>query len=201
MRRTNEPTRRVEGVGIIEIEQKRQIPKGVLMAGGVIAVILGGILLWAPAKTQANTWMLLVVILGAYWLVTGMLEIVSIFQNQRYWGWKLFAGALSVLVGGYILVYPVAAAVALPQIIVLALGIWGIIQGIIFLALSFGGGGWGAAILGGLALILGIVLVVHFTSPGAGLILIWIAGALAFVGGLIMIFQSLRSRGPLYAGI
>lgn len=201
MRSTGGPTKRVEGVGIIEIEQKRQIPKWVLMVGGIMAVILGGILLWAPAKTRAETWIVLVVILGAYWLVTGILELVSIFQNQRQWGWKLFTGIISILAGGYILVYPSASAVALPQIIVLVLGIWGIIQGIIFLALAFGGGGWGSGILGGLALFLGIVLVVNFTNPGVGLTLIWIAGALALAGGIFMIVQSVRSREPLYSGI
>jgi uncharacterized membrane protein HdeD (DUF308 family) len=190
----------MEGVAIIEIEQRKQIPRWVLMVGGILAAMLGGILLWAPAKTQANTWTLLVIILGLYWLATGILEIVSIFQNRKQWGWRVFTGIISILAGGYIIVYPAAAAIVLPQVIVLVLGIWGIVQGIIFLTMAFAGGGLGAGILGGLGLILGIVLVVNFTSPSVGRTLIWVSGALALAGGIFMIVQSLRSREPLYSG-
>jgi uncharacterized membrane protein HdeD (DUF308 family) len=145
--------------------------------------------------------MLLVVILGAYWLVTGILELISIFQSRRQWGWKMFVGIVSILAGGYILVYPAAAAIALPQIIVLVLGIWGIIQGIIFIMMAFAGGGLGAGIIGALALFLGIVLVINYTNPGVGLTLIWVAGALALAGGIFMIIQAFRSREPLMSKI
>ncbi len=174
------------------------VPRWFLLVGGILAVILGGILLWAPAKTRADAWLLLVVILGVYWLFTGILEIVSLVQDRRQWGWRLFTGAISILAGGYILLYPVAAAVALPRIIVLVLGIWGIIHGIILISTAFRGGGWGAAILGILLFFLGIILVLHYSTPGIGVILIWTAGAIAFVGGIIMIIQSFRQRSPLY---
>ena len=39
--------------------------------------------------------------------------------------------------------YPVAAAIALPQVFLLVLGIWALIEGIILLILAFKGGGWG----------------------------------------------------------
>src|SRR3954453_22401113 len=73
---------------------------------GISAFILGAILLWAPAKDKADTWMLLVTFLGIYWLVLGVLDIVRIFQDSTGWGWKLFMGIISILAGGYILAYP-----------------------------------------------------------------------------------------------
>src|SRR3954465_1482944 len=115
---------------------------------GISALVIGGILLWSPAKDKVDAWQLLVALLGIYWLVLGVLDIVRIFQDSTGWGWKLFMGFLSILAGGYILAYPIASALALPQILVLVLGIWGLMYGIMMIFMGFRGAGWGATILG-----------------------------------------------------
>jgi uncharacterized membrane protein HdeD (DUF308 family) len=161
---------------------------------GIAALILGGILLWAPAKDKVDTWQLLVAFLGIYWLILGVLDIVRIFQDSTGWGWRLFMGIVSILAGGYILMYPIAAALALPQILVLVLGIWGVIYGILLVFLGFRGAGWGATILGVLGAVFGIMLIVNYGQPGWGISMVWSAAVAGVVGGIILIVRAFQER-------
>jgi uncharacterized membrane protein HdeD (DUF308 family) len=169
-------------------------PWWLLLIEGVAAVIIGAILLWAPAKTKVDTYQVLVALLGIYWVISGILVLVNMFLDHTAWGWKLFMGIISIIAGGYILMYPIASALALPRIMVLVLGIWGIMQGILYLVLAFRGGGWGMGILGVLLGLLGIYLVVNYTAPGMGLAMLWAAAVTAVIGGVIVIFQAFRQR-------
>jgi uncharacterized membrane protein HdeD (DUF308 family) len=174
--------------------QLRQSPWWVLLIKGILAFIVGAILLWSPAKTKIDTWMLLITILGIWWLVSGIVDIVSMFTDHTAWGWKLFTGIVSIIAGGYILTYPVASAMALPRIFVLVMGFWGLMQGIVLLFMAFRGGGWGAGIVGVFAIILGIVLIGNYSLPGMGLTFVWVAAVWGVIGGVIMIIQAFRQR-------
>jgi uncharacterized membrane protein HdeD (DUF308 family) len=90
--------------------------------------------------------------------------------------------------------YPIAAAIALPRILVLVLGLWGLIEGVLLLIMAFRGGGWAAGILGGLAIIFGIILVATWAIPGSGLAMIWAAAVAGLVGGVILVVQAFRQR-------
>ena len=98
----------------------------------------------AAPRQKLDTYMLLVTFLGIWWLVQGIFDIIFIFIDHTAWGWKLFIGIVSIIAGASILTYPVAAALALPKIFVLVLGIWGLMYGIILLIMAFQGGGWGS---------------------------------------------------------
>lgn len=174
--------------------ETQQRPWWLALIGGIFAFVVGAILLWAPVKTAANTWVMLITILGFYWLVTGILELVSMFTDHTAWGWKLFMGLISIIAGSYILMYPVASAVVLPKVFVLILGIWALMQGIVMLIMAFKGGGWAAGILGALGIIFGIVLIGNYTMPGMGLALIWTAAVAGVIGGILLIVQSFRMR-------
>jgi uncharacterized membrane protein HdeD (DUF308 family) len=174
--------------------QTRQRPWWLTLITGILLVIVGGILLWSPAKTKVETYMILVSVLGIYWLVEGIFDIVSIFIDHSMWGWKLFIGIVSIIAGAYILMYPVATALALPRIFVLVMGIWGLMYGIILLFMAFQGGGWGAGILGALGIIFGIILMVNYASPGMGLAMLWTAAVFGVIGGIVMIVQAFRQR-------
>jgi uncharacterized membrane protein HdeD (DUF308 family) len=175
------------------MEQKPR-PWWLTLVGGILAVITGAILLWSPAKTKVDTYLILIAILGLYWLVEGFLDIISIFTDHTAWGWKLFIGIIGILAGAYILMYPVASALALPRTFVLVLGIWGLIQGIVLLILAFRGGGWGAGIAGVLGIIFGGILMANYASPGTGLAFLWTAAIAALVIGAAMIFMAFRQR-------
>jgi uncharacterized membrane protein HdeD (DUF308 family) len=174
--------------------QTKQNPWWMLLIKGILALVVGAILLWAPAKTKVDTYMFLITILGIWWLVSGIVDIISIFTDHTAWGWKLFMGLVSIIAGGAILMYPIAAAVALPKIFVLVMGLWALIEGIVLLIMAFKGGGWGAGIVGALSIILGLILVGNYTVPGVGLAMIWAAAIWGVIGGIVMIFQAFRQR-------
>jgi uncharacterized membrane protein HdeD (DUF308 family) len=174
--------------------QTQQRPWWLTLMNGILALIVGAILLWAPAKTKVETYQLLVFFLGFWWLFQGIMDIVSIFIDHSMWGWKLFVGLISIVAGAYILMYPVAAALALPKIFVLVLGVWGLVYGITLLIMAFRGGGWGAGILGVLGIIFGIILMGSYMVPGMGLSFLWTAAVFGVVGGIVLIIQAFRQR-------
>ncbi len=161
---------------------------------GIVAFITGAILLWAPTKTAVETYQLLVALLGLYWLIRGFMDIIYMFVDHRQWGWKLFMGIVGIIAGWYILAYPIAAGVALPRIFVLVLGIWALMDGIILLIMAFRGGGWGAGILGGLAIVLGLVLMGDYGQLGSGLAMIWAAAVAMLIGGVAMVVMAFIGR-------
>ena len=174
--------------------ESRQRPWWLTLISGILAVIIGAVLLWSPAKTKIDTYMLLVTFLGIWWMVQGIFDIIAIFIDHSMWGWKLFIGIISIMAGAYILMYPIASALALPKIFVLVLGIWGLMYGIILLIMAFQGGGWGAGILGALGIVFGLALMANYYAFGMGLAMLWTAAVFAFVGGIVMIFQAFRQR-------
>ncbi len=174
--------------------QTNQRPWWLILFEGILAVVVGAVLLWAPAKYKLETYQLLVALLGVYWLIQGIFDIVAIFIDHSMWGWKLFIGLVSIIAGGAILMYPIAAAVSLPKVFVLILGIWGLMYGVILLIMAFQGGGWGAGILGVLGIIFGVILMVNYTAPGMGLTMLWTAAVFGVIGGIVMIVQAFRQR-------
>ena len=74
-------------------------PWGFLLIQGIVLVLIGAILLWAPAKTKVDTYQILVALLGLYWIVSGVLDLVHMFTDHSGWGWKLFMGLLSMMAG------------------------------------------------------------------------------------------------------
>jgi uncharacterized membrane protein HdeD (DUF308 family) len=174
--------------------QTKQRPWWMTLIMGILAFVVGAILLWAPAKNKANTYQLLIAVLGFYWLISGFVDIISMFTDHKGWGWKLFMGIVSIIAGGYILMYPVAAGVALPRIFVLILGLWGLMEGIILLIMAFKGGGWGSGILGVIAIIFGLILIGDYGQLGSGLAMLWVAAIWGLIGGVILVIQAFRQR-------
>jgi uncharacterized membrane protein HdeD (DUF308 family) len=170
-------------------------PWWLVLMQGIALTIIGIALLWSPGKnTVAETWVLLVALLGLYWIFVGIFDIVAMFIDHSAWAFKLFMGVISILAGSYIVMYPIASALVLPQIFVLVLGLWGIIQGTIALVLAFKGGGWGLGIIGGIGLLFGLILVGNYSMIGMGLTFLWTAAVFALIGGIAMIVQAFRMR-------
>lgn len=175
-------------------QTKPQRPWWLTLILGVFAIIVGGILLFGSFTQQARTYLLLIQLLGIWWLVDGIFDIVGLFIDRTGWGWKLFMGIVSILAGGWILIYPVYAAVTLPRIFVLILGIWGLMKGLLLLFLAFKGGGWGAGILAVITIAFGSILIANYDTAGWGLSLIWVAALFGFVGGFFMVFMAFKQR-------
>jgi uncharacterized membrane protein HdeD (DUF308 family) len=174
--------------------QTKQSPWWLTLVEGILALVIGGIMLWAPAKDKIEVYQLLVAVLGLWWLVDGIFKIVSIFIDHSMWGWKLFIGIIGIMAGAYVLMYPIAAAIALPKIFVLVLGIWGLIYGFSLLFMAFRGAGWGAGILGALGIIFGFALIANYAVVGMGLTMLWTASVFAVVGGIALIVLAFRQK-------
>ena len=174
--------------------QTKQRPWWMTLIMGILAFVVGAILLWAPAKNKVDTYQLLIAVLGIYWVISGIVDIISMFVDHTAWGWKLFMGIVSIIAGGYILMYPIAAAVALPRIFVLILGLWALFQGIILLVMAFKGGGWGTGILGIVEIVFGFILMGEYGKLGSGIAMVWAAAVWGLIGGILMVIQAFRQR-------
>jgi uncharacterized membrane protein HdeD (DUF308 family) len=178
----------------VQTKQQQQRPWWLTLVMGIAAVIVGGILLFGSLTAQARTYLLLVQLLGIWWLVDGIVNIIYLFTDRTAWGWKLFSGIVGLLAGGWILIYPVYAAVALPRIFVLIIGIWGLFHGMEMLFMGFRARAWGAVILGLITLVFGLILIANYDEAGWGLSLIWVAALFGFIGGFAMIFRAFQDR-------
>jgi uncharacterized membrane protein HdeD (DUF308 family) len=170
--------------------ETKQMPWWLLLMGGILNVVVGLLLLAAPVKTAYT----LILVLGFYWIFSGIFTLVAMFIDHSGWGWKLFMGLISLIAGILILRYPIASALTIPSIMILFLGIQGIIVGIIGLVMAFQGGGWGAGILGALSIVFGAIIMANYSAPGMVLTFIWVAAIFALVGGFIQIFRAFSSR-------
>ncbi|MCB0252965.1 MAG: DUF308 domain-containing protein, partial [Anaerolineae bacterium] len=63
----------------------------IILVEGILAIILGLLLLVNPIKTAGA----LVLALGIYWIIIGILDLVSLFRDRTAWGWKLFVGIIA----------------------------------------------------------------------------------------------------------
>jgi uncharacterized membrane protein HdeD (DUF308 family) len=176
------------------VQTKPQRPWWLTLIVGILAIVVGGLLLWGNLVTQLRTYFLLVEVLGIWWLIDGIFDIVNMFIDHRQWGWKLFIGIVSIIAGGYILAYPILVGLELPQLLVLILGIWGVVKGFVLFLMAFKGGGGAYAIVGVFAMFFGLVLIAAYTVPGAGLFLVWVAAIAGVIGGCFLIYWAFRQR-------
>lgn len=156
---------------------------------GIAAIFLGVLLLTQPARTVAT----LVLFLGIYWLVSGIMTLVSLLWNREQWGLKLITGIIGILAGQFIIQNPIVSAFIAPAAYAFVLGILGIMLGIAQIIQAVRGGGWGIGVLGVMSFILGVLLV---TNPLIGAAsLVWMLAILLIVGGIAALFASFRLRG------
>lgn len=174
--------------------QPQQRPWWLTLVMGIAAVTVGGILLFGSLTAQTRTYLLLIQLVGIWWLIDGIMNIVHMFIDHRGWAWKLIMGIIGILAGSWILTYPIYAAVQLPRIFTLVIGIYGLFQGLAMMFMGFRGRAWGAVILGLIELIFGMILVANYDEFGVGLSLVWVAALFAVIGGIAMIFMGFQQR-------
>src|SRR5690242_19634095 len=97
-----------------------------VMLSGIDMFIMGVLLLIAPGTTL----LLLVQILGAYWLVSGILSLVSLCVDRTLWGWKLVSGISCISAGLVVLRHPLWSAVLVPTVQVIFLAVDALIMGV-----------------------------------------------------------------------
>ena len=160
----------------------------ILLFGGIISLVFG-ILLFTQTTATLAVIMLLV---GISWFIQGIVTLLAIFIEKEAWGWKLFSGAIGVAAGLVVLSNPVASTVAVPAIIAIIMGVFGVLIGAAGLIAAFQGEGWGAGIFGAVSLIIGLLLM--FNAVVGGQVLIWLTALLLVLQGVFGLFWAFSKR-------
>ena len=144
------------------------MPWWLVLVEGIVAALLGFLLLIAPGATL----LFLVQVLGFYLFIAGIFRLIGIFLDSTLWGLKLVGGVLGILAGVLVLRHPLWSGALVPTVLVFYIGFLSIFQGGIAIFLAFRGG-WEAGVLGVLGILFGFILVINPIVGVAALPLCW----------------------------
>jgi uncharacterized membrane protein HdeD (DUF308 family) len=164
------------------------VPWWTVLLEGVAALIVGLLLLSAPVFTLVAA----VQVLGVYWLVIGIISIVSIFADRTSWGWKLIWGVLGITTGIAVLEYPLLSAILVPETLILYIAVLGIIIGLMSLYRAYSSRSWEHAVTGVISILFGLLVIAN--PLAATIALTYALGAIGVVGGIIAIAGALSLR-------
>jgi uncharacterized membrane protein HdeD (DUF308 family) len=135
----------------------------------------------------------LVTFLGFYWFFTGMVALVRVFIDRSVpWIWSLINGIVGVLAGVLVLRHPMLAALTVPTVIVIILGVQGLIMGACEIIGGLNGGGIGSFFVGAINILIGLLLL---GSPlAAALALPLVFGVLLLIQGFGALMLAFRAR-------
>jgi uncharacterized membrane protein HdeD (DUF308 family) len=161
---------------------------------GILAILLGLMFLSSPAVTSVA----FVLGLGLFWFVVGIIDIVRLFSDRTFWGWKLFTGILGILTGALVVSgilgqnHPLGTAFAVGSAFTLILSLFTIAYGVAGLIAAFRGNGWWPGVLGGFGIVFGLMML--FNPWAATLALPWSLGIVLIAGGIFLIIAAFRMR-------
>jgi uncharacterized membrane protein HdeD (DUF308 family) len=161
----------------------------VFLLQGVAGILLGLLLITDPGATLVA----LVTFLGFYWLFIGIMALARVFVDRSVpWIWSLLVGIIGILAGLVVLRHPLFAALTVPAVIVVVLGVQGLIMGLLDIVGGFTGGGIGSFFLGVINLVIGLLLL---GSPlTAALAVPLVFGVLLLIQGVALIILAFRVR-------
>ena len=108
-----------------------------LLVSGILGILIGAVTFLMPGLTA----LVLLYIIAAWAVIRGIIEIAVAFKlRQEIQGefWLILAGALSVVFGGLLFAFPGTGALA----VVLWIGVFAIVFGIVLMGLAFRLQGW-----------------------------------------------------------
>ena len=170
----------------------------IILVEGILAIILGILLLTNPIKSAGA----LVLALGLYWIIIGILELIGLFRDRTAWGWKLFVGIIAIAAGGVIvsgflgggtdLASMLATTFAVGLAFAWVIGFMAIMYGIVALIAAFRGGGWGAGVMGVLGIVFGLMILGNTVVAAASLPIA--LGILFIFAGIFMLVAAFRAK-------
>ena len=172
----------------MEATSSSRPPRWLIIIEGLFAIIIGISLIVSPGMAIT----IIIQIVGLYWLLAGLLAIVSIFVDQSNWGWKLAGGLLGIAAGILVIQHPLWSTVLIPTTLAIVVGVLGVMVGVADVVQAFKGAGWATGVLGALSIILGVIIFLNPTA--AAFASATIIGILAIVGGLAAIVLALRRK-------
>jgi len=128
----------------------------------------------------ADHLLVLLALLGVYWLLGGILELVDLGIGSRRRAWRLLGAIAGIAAGMVVLREPLWSTLLVPALVAGSLGWFGLAAGGVRLLRAVLGGGPAAAVLGVESVLLGLVLL--RAPPG---VLVWAAAAVAIAAGTL----------------
>ena len=166
-------------------------PWWVILIEGILALIVGLALL----SNSAGTVEFLVQVMGLFWLVGGIMAIVSIFvvDTEVHWAWSLLSGVLGIIAGIVVLRHPLWSSIIATTTLVIGMGIYGLVKGGIDLYKGFKGAGSSSVLMGIVSVLFGIILLTSsvLTTVQIASLFLGVAGAF---GGIVMIVYAIKTR-------
>lgn len=157
---------------------------------GILAMIVGLFLL----TNSTGTMEALIRIVGVFWLVSGILAIVSIFVADTgvHWAWSLISGIVGIIAGIVVLQHPWWSTIIVTSTLILFFGVYGIVKGAIDLYKAFKGAGRNSALMGIVSIFFGVFLL---ANPLFLLDVFTITfGVIGFFGGIALILYAVTNR-------
>jgi uncharacterized membrane protein HdeD (DUF308 family) len=170
---------------IVETEQSfdaKLFPWWLLLLWGLLTLLIGCAFLLTPLLTTE----LLIVFLGAYWLVGGIFALASLAIDRTHMGWKIFLAAINIIAGIALLAYPLFSTIFVLSFFIIFVGFWACFVGGVHLYQAFSKKDAGNGVLGVISLIFGALLLANPFIAAA--LLPFIAGIFAIVSGLCSIY-------------
>lgn len=164
------------------------MPWWLILVWGILAIIIGIALITSPIVTSFY----LILFMGAYWFVGGIFTLVSLISDRSNMGWKIFLGIISILAGAVIMGYPLYSSIMVLTLLVFLVGFWGLLIGGTKLFEAAKSHDAGAAILGVLSIIFGMILLVYPYAAAFALPLV--AGFVALFGGILATVVSFQVK-------
>ena len=166
-------------------------PWWVILIEGILASIVGLALL----SNSAGTMEFLVQVMGLFWLVGGVLAIVSIFvvDTEVHWAWSLLSGVLGIIAGIVVLRHPLWSSIIVATTLVIGMGVYSLVKGGIDLYKGFKGAGSNSILMDIVSVLFGIILLVTpmVTTISMGSFFLGVAGILS---GIVMIVYAIKMR-------
>jgi uncharacterized membrane protein HdeD (DUF308 family) len=161
----------------------------VFLLQGVAGILLGLMLITDPGATLV----VVVTFLGFYWLFTGIMALVRVFVDRSVpWIWSLLVGIIGICAGLVVLRHPLFAALTVPAVIVIVLGVEALVMGVLDVIGGFSGGGIGSFFLGVINLVIGLLLLASPVSAALAVPLVF--GVLLLIQGVALIILAFRIR-------
>ncbi|GCE08503.1 DUF308 domain-containing protein [Dictyobacter aurantiacus] len=171
----------------------------VVMIQGIIAIILGLLVLLAPFKLST----LLVRLLGAYLFISGILLFFNMIRARSYPKFKIIVACLGIIAGLLLMIFRIWSLSVLPPAVFLLGSILGIIYGVSEIVHGSRAKEWDDIGVGVLSTIVGIILL-FLIVPIAGFLSVslttivlsvpFIICISSIVIGILLIRRSLRLR-------
>lgn len=173
---------------ITELEMTKKYTNAVVLLGGIISLVFGILLI---TRTQGIIEVIML-LLGLWWLIEGLFQLLSIFIDRSQWGWKLIGGMLGVIAGLLVLNFPLVGGAVYFGVMTILIGALGLLFGVFAIIGAFRGAGWGAGLFGAVSVIIGLFLIFNvYLSLN---ILIWIFAILLIVQGLIAVLIGVTQK-------